>query len=45
MDLRPIEASGDERHLPPPSVTPATPTPGTRPPITFTPVGSSAAYT
>ena len=40
-----IQVSDNQKLLPPPSVNPATPTPGTRPPTTFTPVGSSAAYT
>src|SRR5258708_8037092 len=40
-----IQLSIDGRYSPPPSVDPATPTPGMRAPTTFTPVGSSAAYT
>ena len=40
-----IELSDDGRHSPPPSVNPATPTPGTRPPTTFTPICPSVAYT
>src|ERR1700755_1009732 len=40
-----IRLFDDRRHLPPPSVNPATPTPGRRPPMTFTPVWSSALYT
>jgi hypothetical protein len=40
-----ISLSVSGRHSPPPSVNPATPTPGTRPPMTFTPVGSSTTYT
>ena len=40
-----IELSGNRRHSPPPSVNPATPTPGMRPPTTFSPVGPSVAYT
>src|SRR6266576_1164121 len=40
-----IHLSIDKRDSPPPRANPATPTPGIRPPTTFTPVGSSAAYT
>jgi hypothetical protein len=40
-----IELDDDERHSPPPSVNPATPTPSTRPPTTLSPVGSSVSYT
>ena len=40
-----IELSEDKRHSPPPSVNPATPTPGIRPPTTLTPAGPSIAYT
>ena len=40
-----FKVSVDKRDSPPPRVNPATPTPGERPPTTFTPVGSSASYT
>ncbi len=40
-----IQLSDDPRHSPPPSVNPATPMPGARPPMTITPVESSAIYT
>ena len=40
-----IEFSDNRRQSPPPRVNPATPTPGIRPPTTFTPVGPSIAYT
>src|SRR5258708_20530913 len=40
-----IQPSDDRRYSPPPSVNPATPMPGTRPPTTFTPVELSVAYT